>query len=640
MVLAAGRRVGPYRIHSQIGVGGMGEVYRAWDAKLRRDVAVKVLPAAIAKDREYRARFEREAFAVAALSHPNILSIFDFGTDGGVAYAVTELLEGETLRARLTAAPISQAQALSFAVQIAQGNGRGPQERRRPSRPEAGQHVHPGGWPHQDPRLRPGEALRRVRRGFGVRCRCRTSRSPAPSWGRRATCRPSKCGATRSTTGRTSSRSGRSLYELLSGRKAFKKDTPADTMAAILNEVPADLSASGRKIPAALDGIVRRCLEKVPQERFQTAQEVVVALEQASSPGVESEAPSAPPRAGPGASSALAIGPTPTPSSRRSAPEAERRQVTVLVCGCEVFRVRGVSWSTSTPRTRPGCCGASGRRASRRCAASTGPSCSATSRGYCVCFGYPVAYEDAARAPRTRPWRSSMEMESLAGRAPRHDGLELGPWVGIHTGPAVVEAGEEAVSLAGEARNVAVRLKEVAEPGQIVCSGGNASIDPQSISTAPAWASARSGAGAARRALPRPGGRRGPQSDRGSGSGRADAADRPRPRDQPAQGSLGAGRRRAGQVVLLIGEAGLGKSRLVHTMKQHVREEGGTASSSDPSMSPSPQAGSDSARHRVALLAALPEHGPVPGHRLLRAVPRLRPRGAAVRPDSTGWSAT
>ena len=100
MVLAAGKRVGPYRITAQIGVGGMGEVYRAWDAKLRRDVAIKVLPAPIARDRDYLARFEREALAVAALSHPNILSIFDFGTEGGISYAVTELLEGETLRAK------------------------------------------------------------------------------------------------------------------------------------------------------------------------------------------------------------------------------------------------------------------------------------------------------------------------------------------------------------------------------------------------------------------------------------------------------------------------------------------------------------------------------------------------------------
>ena len=121
MVLAEGKRLGPYQILDRIGVGGMGEVYRARDSKLQRDVAVKVLPAPIAKDREFLARFEREALAVASLSHPNILSIFDFGKDGGISYAVMELLEGETLRARITAAPIPQGQALSYAMQIAKG---------------------------------------------------------------------------------------------------------------------------------------------------------------------------------------------------------------------------------------------------------------------------------------------------------------------------------------------------------------------------------------------------------------------------------------------------------------------------------------------------------------------------------------
>src|SRR5262245_42232514 len=120
MVLAAGKRVGPYRIRDRIGVGGMGEVYRAWDQNLRREVALKVLPEKTAKNREFLARFEREALAVAALSHPNILSIFDFGKDGGISYAVTELLEGETLRARLEA-PIPLGQALSYALQIARG---------------------------------------------------------------------------------------------------------------------------------------------------------------------------------------------------------------------------------------------------------------------------------------------------------------------------------------------------------------------------------------------------------------------------------------------------------------------------------------------------------------------------------------
>src|SRR6202521_2734576 len=121
MTLAAGTRLGPYEILSPLGAGGMGEVYRARDSKLKRDVAVKVLPQSVAADPDTLARFEREALAVAALSHPNILAIHDFGNQDGIAYAVMELLEGETLRGKLDASPISQKQAVDYALQVAKG---------------------------------------------------------------------------------------------------------------------------------------------------------------------------------------------------------------------------------------------------------------------------------------------------------------------------------------------------------------------------------------------------------------------------------------------------------------------------------------------------------------------------------------
>src|SRR5512141_949124 len=121
MTLSAGTRLGPYEILSPLGAGGMGEVYRARDPKLKRDVAVKVLPQSLAADADALARFEREALAVAALSHPNILAIFDFGTHEGTAYAVTELLEGETLRARLDRGLLAQKHAVDYALQIAKG---------------------------------------------------------------------------------------------------------------------------------------------------------------------------------------------------------------------------------------------------------------------------------------------------------------------------------------------------------------------------------------------------------------------------------------------------------------------------------------------------------------------------------------
>ena len=122
MTIAAGTRLGPYEIASQIGAGGMGEVYRARDTRLGRDVAVKVLPGGVSDNAEALARFELEARAVAALNHPNILALHDVGAENGVAYAVTELLEGETLRARIDASgPLPPRKALDYATQIARG---------------------------------------------------------------------------------------------------------------------------------------------------------------------------------------------------------------------------------------------------------------------------------------------------------------------------------------------------------------------------------------------------------------------------------------------------------------------------------------------------------------------------------------
>src|SRR5947209_7255624 len=120
-VLVASSRLGPYEIVAPLGAGGMGEVYRARDTRLGREVAVKVLPEPFARDPDRLARFEREARAVAVLSHPNILAIHDYGTHGAVTYAVMELLEGETLRSRLTTGPLPWREAVEIGVAIAEG---------------------------------------------------------------------------------------------------------------------------------------------------------------------------------------------------------------------------------------------------------------------------------------------------------------------------------------------------------------------------------------------------------------------------------------------------------------------------------------------------------------------------------------
>ncbi len=283
MGLALGSQLGPYEILAPIGAGGMGEVWRARDTRLGRDVAIKVLPASFSADADRLARFEREARAVAALSHPNILSIHDFGTHDGVTYAAMELLEGETLGQVLAAGPISARRATDFALQIARGLAA----------------AHEKGIVHRD--LKPENlfvtADGRVKiLDFGLARpagddRASTSESsPTVS----ALTEP---GTVLGTVGYMSpeqvrglpldARSdifsfGAVLYEMLSGRRAFQRETAAETMTEILRGDPSELSETGRPVSSALGRIVRHCLEKRPESRFQSAPDLAFALESVS----------------------------------------------------------------------------------------------------------------------------------------------------------------------------------------------------------------------------------------------------------------------------------------------------------------------------------------------------------------------
>src|SRR5450432_4059639 len=275
MTLSAGTRLGPYEILSPLGAGGMGEVYRARDSKLKRDVAVKVLPQSLSADPDALARFEREALAVAALSHPNILAIHDFGTHEGTAYAVMELLEGETLGAKLATGPISQKQAVDYALQVAKGLSA----------------AHEKGIVHRD--LKP-ENLFVSKDGhlkildFGL-ARMAGTASPGEQTSAPTVSGHTEPGTVMGTVGYMSPEQvrglpvdhrsdifsfGAILYELLSGKRAFKRDTAADTMSAILKEEPPELSDSGRNIPPALDRVVKHCLEKDRDSRFQSAKDI------------------------------------------------------------------------------------------------------------------------------------------------------------------------------------------------------------------------------------------------------------------------------------------------------------------------------------------------------------------------------
>ncbi|HEY6930303.1 MAG TPA: protein kinase [Thermoanaerobaculia bacterium] len=284
MTLTAGSKLGPYEVLSPIGAGGMGEVYRARDSKLRREVAVKVLPKSLAADADALARFEREALAVAALSHPNILAIFDFGRHEGTAYAVMELLEGETLRGKLDAGPIPQKQAVDYALQIAKGLSA----------------AHEKGIVHRD--LKP-ENVFVSKDGhvkildFGLAKKTETA-GPGEQTSAATGSRHTEPGVVMGTAGYMSPEQvkglpvdhrsdifsfGAILFEMLSGKKAFRRDTNAETMAAILMQEPPELTQSGRNISLALDHIVKHCLEKDRNRRFQTASDVAFNLSEQSS---------------------------------------------------------------------------------------------------------------------------------------------------------------------------------------------------------------------------------------------------------------------------------------------------------------------------------------------------------------------
>ena len=250
MTLAAGTKLGPYEIVGLLGAGGMGEVYRARDARLKRDVAIKVLPASFAQDADRLRRFEQEAQAAGGLNHPNITSVYDLGSHDGSPYIVTELLEGETLRARLSGGALRCARRSDYAIQIAHGSRRGAREGDRAPGPEARERLRDERRPGQDPRLRPRQAdadrgaarprrrTCRRRRRHGARRRPRHARLHVARAGARAS---------RPIRGRTSSPSARSSTRCCRGRAPSTATSAAETMSAILREEPPDLSATNQQ---------------------------------------------------------------------------------------------------------------------------------------------------------------------------------------------------------------------------------------------------------------------------------------------------------------------------------------------------------------------------------------------------------
>jgi Tol biopolymer transport system component len=302
LTLVAGTKLGPYEILAPIGAGGMGEVYRARDPRLKREVAIKVLPATFSQDPDRLRRFEQEAEAAGGLNHPNITAVYDLGNHEGSPYIVTELLEGETLRSRLGVGAIPIRKAIDYAVQIAKGLAA----------------AHEKGIVHRD--LKP-ENLFLTRDGrvkildFGL-AKLKPETVEKGQTDLQTVSGGTQPGVVLGTMGYMSPEQvrgkpadrrsdlfsfGTILYEMLAGQKAFRGDTAADTITAILTKEPPDLSQTNKDIHPGLDRIVRHCLEKNPEERFESARDLAFDLEALSglsTPRASVEAQARPARAG------------------------------------------------------------------------------------------------------------------------------------------------------------------------------------------------------------------------------------------------------------------------------------------------------------------------------------------------------
>ncbi|HSE63164.1 MAG TPA: protein kinase [Thermoanaerobaculia bacterium] len=280
MSIAPGTRFGPYEVLGPLGAGGMGEVYRANDTRLKREVAVKILPASFSADGDRLRRFELEAETAGRLNHPNILAIYDIGTHDGAPYVVSELLEGQTLRDRLSEGTLTPRRAIDFARQLAAGLAA----------------AHEKGIVHRD--LKPENVFvtsdERIKiLDFGL---AKLTQPDLPAVGQTSlpTSPGTEPGVVLGTVGYMSPEQvrgapvdhradvfsfGAILYEMLTGARAFRGDSAIETMNAILKEDPPEPVQSGRSVPPVLDRIVRHCLEKNPALRFQSVRDLAFDLE-------------------------------------------------------------------------------------------------------------------------------------------------------------------------------------------------------------------------------------------------------------------------------------------------------------------------------------------------------------------------
>jgi serine/threonine protein kinase/tetratricopeptide (TPR) repeat protein len=560
---------GRYRVMDALGTGGFGTVYKGHDEQLDRTVAIKVhrggprLPVAQVQ------QFLQEARRLAGLRHPGIVAVHDVGLQDGQLYIVSDYIEGIDLAGWLKEHSPSPHEAARIAAAVA----------------DALAHAHARVTIHRD--VKPANIIMTRDRmpvlvdfGLGLDEESADGREKDVVSGTPMYMSPEQAaGAAHRIDGRTDIYSlGTVLYEMLCGRVPFRAPGTRELLRQVREDEPQPPRQLKGDIPPDLERACLKALAKRQQDRYTTAADFADDLRRAAQlPAGELAAPASLWSSGAisvsesqrSAASFSQAGSVSLPSSRRSAREAERRQITVLVCGCMLFESEAylenldAEAQAEVLQNFQQVCELSVRQ-------FDGTVVQCNEQGVLVCFGYPVAFEDAAqRAAKTGLCLLSA-MKVLAAQLRREHDLDLDPWAGIHTGPAVVEMVENTISLVGEARNVALRLEDAAQSGQVVCTAAThrlirgglecVSLGQHKIKgvAQPVELFRVEGVSADRSPIEAAG-----PLGMSPLIGRDHEINLLLDRWEQAQEGIG-------QVILLSGDAGLGKSRLVHALKEHV----------------------------------------------------------------------
>jgi predicted ATPase/serine/threonine protein kinase len=567
---------GRYQVRRTLGSGGFGTVFLGQDSQLDRPVAIKVLHAGAGRPQAEADRFLQEARRLARLRHPGIVAVHDVGVQEGQVYLVSDFVDGPDLGHHLREHRLDWPEAARIAAAVA----------------DALAHAHARQIVHRD--VKPANILLTADRepvlvDFGLALDDVQASSEEKGLVSGTPCYMSPeqaAGSAHRVDGRTDIYSlGVVLYEMLTGRVPFRTNNTMELLQQVRNDEPQPPRQVVGDIPVELERICLKTLAKRQQDRYITAADFADDLRRLLAAVAETSAVLRTPVETALPASSRPDVPSPLSSQRssqRRIREAERRQVTVLVCGCDLFDSEtylelDAEDQVRLLRTFQETCEQAVRR-------FEGTVVQCSERGLLVCFGYPVAFEHAARRAVETGLVLLDDLKAVGRQLRGTQPLEVNSWVGIHTGPAVVEAKEDSISMVGEARNVAVRLEDVAVPGRVVCTEAThrlirghfecanlgsrkikGSVQPVEIFQVAGVADTRSPIETASPAEITP------------LTGRDHEMHLLKDRwEQAAEGM--------GQVVLLVGEAGLGKSRLVYALKQHVQKLAGETTPTDSSV--------------------------------------------------------